>query len=107
MNRVTLILAAILIMLLPAARPAAAQDTGTVSGTVVDASGQVLPGATVTLVNEATGDARRCPPNSCVRISGIRTFASAAARCSSARRFTTTRPSARRSASPTRHGRRA
>src|SRR5438094_9462279 len=58
MNRVTLILAAILIMLLPAARPAAAQDTGTVSGTVVDASGQVLPGATVTLVNEATGDAR-------------------------------------------------
>ena len=103
MNRVTLILAAILIMLLPAARPAAAQDTGT----VVDASGQVLPGATVTLVNEATGDARRCLPNSCVRISGIRTFASAAARCSSARRFTTTRPSARRSASPTRHGRRA
>ena len=29
-----------------AAAPAAAQDTGTVSGTVVDASGQVVPGAT-------------------------------------------------------------
>src|SRR5437764_193674 len=56
MNRVTLILAAILIMLLPAARPAAAQDTGTVSGTVVDASGQVLPGATVTLVETKNSD---------------------------------------------------
>ena len=58
MKRLTLILAAVLIILLPAARPAAAQDTGTVSGTAVDASAQVLPGATVTLVNEATGDAR-------------------------------------------------
>src|SRR5215510_1213956 len=37
---------------------AAAQDTGTVSGTVVDASAQVVPGATVTLTNEATADAR-------------------------------------------------
>ena len=58
MNRVTLTLAAVLIMLLPAAPPAAAQDTGTISGTVVDASAPVLRGATVTLVNEATGDAR-------------------------------------------------
>jgi type 1 fimbria pilin len=38
--------------------PAAAQDTGTVSGTVVDNSNQVVPGAGVTLTNEATGDTR-------------------------------------------------
>ena len=38
--------------------PAAAQDTGTVSGTVVDNSSQVVPGASVTLTNEATGDIR-------------------------------------------------
>src|SRR4029079_9427759 len=35
-----------------------AQDTGTVSGTVVDTSGQLVPGATVTLVNEGTADTR-------------------------------------------------
>jgi type 1 fimbria pilin len=40
------------------AGPAAAQATGTVSGTVVDNSNQVVPGATVTLLNEATADAR-------------------------------------------------
>ena len=40
------------------ASPAGAQDTGTVSGTVVDTSGQVVPGATVTLTNEATADRR-------------------------------------------------
>ena len=38
--------------------PAAAQDTGTVSGTVIDSTGQVVPGATVTLTNERTADAR-------------------------------------------------
>src|SRR5436190_24264458 len=37
---------------------AAVQDTGTVSGTVVDSSAQVVPGATVTLTSEATADAR-------------------------------------------------
>src|SRR3954468_23634396 len=42
----------------PAATLTAAQDTGTVSGTVVDSSGQVVPGASVTLVNEATADVR-------------------------------------------------
>jgi Carboxypeptidase regulatory-like domain/TonB-dependent Receptor Plug Domain len=40
------------------AMPAAAQDTGSISGTVVDTSNQVVPGATVTLTNEATADAR-------------------------------------------------
>ncbi len=33
------------------ASAAGAQDTGTVSGTVVDTSGQVVPGAAVTLTN--------------------------------------------------------
>src|SRR4051794_7956983 len=46
-----------LLSLLPAAR-AAAQDTGIVTGTVVDASGQVLPGATVALLNEGTTNVR-------------------------------------------------
>src|SRR2546423_10648424 len=40
------------------AAPGAAQDTGVVSGTVVDASGQIVPGATVTLTSERTGDSR-------------------------------------------------
>ena len=58
MTRLSLVLGAIIIMGLPSPRDAAAQDTGTLSGTVVDASGQVLPGATVTLANEATGGTR-------------------------------------------------
>ena len=37
---------------------AAVQDTGTVSGLVVDASSQVVPGATVSLTNDASGDGR-------------------------------------------------
>ena len=40
------------------AAPAAAQNTGTISGTVIDNTAQVVPGATVTLTNEATRDAR-------------------------------------------------
>jgi hypothetical protein len=32
--------------------------TGTISGTVVDQQGQIIPGATVTVVNEATNDTR-------------------------------------------------
>src|SRR5262245_9071788 len=47
----------LLLIMLPATH-AAAQDTGIVTGTVVDASGQVLPGATVALTNEATIDVR-------------------------------------------------
>ena len=39
--------------------PVAAQSvTGTISGTITDAQGQVIPGATVTIVSEATGEAR-------------------------------------------------
>ncbi len=50
--------AAVWLLFTLAARPAGAQDTGTLSGTVVDGSGQMVPGATVTLANEATTDAR-------------------------------------------------
>ena len=44
----------IVALLLPGA--ARAQGTGTISGTIVDASDQVLPGATVTLTNERTAN---------------------------------------------------
>ncbi|HYT75941.1 MAG TPA: carboxypeptidase regulatory-like domain-containing protein, partial [Vicinamibacterales bacterium] len=40
------------------AYPVAAQDTGIVSGTIVDNTNQVVPGATITLINEATVDTR-------------------------------------------------
>ena len=40
-------------------RPAEAQAVaGTISGTVVDQQGQIIPGATLTIVNEATNDTR-------------------------------------------------
>src|SRR6266478_6841844 len=45
------------------AAPAAAQDTGVVAGTVIDSSGQVVPGATVTLTNETKGDLRTLVSN--------------------------------------------
>jgi hypothetical protein len=48
----------VLLAALVAASPVAAQDTGTVSGTVVDTSGQVVPGATVTLTHERTTTTR-------------------------------------------------
>ncbi len=39
--------------------PASAQNvTGTIVGTVVDEQGQVVPGATITVTNESTGDSR-------------------------------------------------
>lgn len=40
------------------APPAAAQATGTVSGTVVDTADRVVPGATITIRNEATATTR-------------------------------------------------
>src|SRR5690349_19111915 len=50
----------LLCALVPATTPSAAQTvTGTVSGTIVDPSGAVISGATVTLLNERTGDARK------------------------------------------------
>src|SRR4029079_5652525 len=45
------------------ATPAPAQDTGVIAGTVVDASAGVLPGVTVTLTNENTGDVRTLVSN--------------------------------------------
>ena len=45
-----------LVVLLCAAMPALAQrDMGTVLGTVTDATGAIVPGATVTIIEEATG----------------------------------------------------
>jgi len=50
----------LLCALVLASTPTAAQTvTGTVSGTIVDASGAVVAGAAVTLLNERTGDARK------------------------------------------------
>ncbi|MHB8303275.1 MAG: carboxypeptidase-like regulatory domain-containing protein [Acidobacteriaceae bacterium] len=49
-----------LLVFLPAAH---AQTTATLSGTVQDPSAAVIPGATVTLVNEATQDMRVAPAN--------------------------------------------
>src|SRR5204862_72686 len=54
---------AVFAILLFMATLASAQDTGTISGTVVDASGQVLPGVTVTLTNERTAAARTLVTN--------------------------------------------
>jgi len=48
-----------------AATPAAAQSvSGSIAGSVVDQTRQVVPGATVTLLNEQTGDARVLASNS-------------------------------------------
>src|SRR5580765_4856211 len=57
------LLGILLIILSTAPRAVLAQDTGIVTGSVVDTSDQVIPGATVTLVNEATGDARTAVTN--------------------------------------------
>ena len=55
-RRLTLRCAGVILLL--SAPPASAQDTGSVSGTVVDSSSQVVPGATVTLTHEATANTR-------------------------------------------------
>lgn len=47
-----------LVAALAAATVSAQTVTGTISGTVADQQGQVIPGATITIVNEATSDAR-------------------------------------------------
>src|SRR5438067_5124229 len=62
-SQVGLVLSAVLIILAAGPSPARAQDTGIVTGSVIDTSDQVIPGATVTLVNEATGSARSVVTN--------------------------------------------
>ena len=53
------LLPAFLVMALVLPQASAGQAvTGTISGTIVDQQGEVVPGATVTVVNEATGDSR-------------------------------------------------
>ena len=55
----TLVVLVFALLLALAAGPARAQSvTGTISGTVTDEQGQVIPGATVTVVNERTREAR-------------------------------------------------
>src|SRR4051812_37385885 len=61
--RTARLIAASALVALLAAASVTAQDTGTVSGTVADASGQVVPGATITLTNEATADGRTMTSN--------------------------------------------
>jgi len=61
--RLRRLLGILLIILSTTPRAVLAQDTGIVTGSVVDTSDQVIPGATVTLVNEATGDARTAVTN--------------------------------------------
>jgi hypothetical protein len=74
--------------------PATAQDTGSISGVVVDNSGQLVPGAAIMLTHEATGSARTqtsgsrgefafraVPPGSYtvkVELAGFRTYESRA-----------------------------
>jgi len=56
--------AVLLLLLLSTAPFLLAQSTGTISGTVTDASGAVIPGATVVVRNEGTGLERTTPTNS-------------------------------------------
>lgn len=51
-------LSGLVVALLLASAPAAAQNTGTISGTIIDNTGEIVPGATLTLINEATADSR-------------------------------------------------
>ena len=53
--RLSLVAAAVMIVTLPAA---AQSITGSISGTVVDPNGGVVPGATITLTNKNVGDSR-------------------------------------------------
>src|SRR5215831_16545870 len=53
-----------LLVLLVAAAPAAGQGvSGSIAGTIVDQTRQVVPGATITLLNELTGDTRATTSN--------------------------------------------
>src|SRR5260370_2232302 len=62
-SRIREVLCAVLIIVATLPRGARAQDTGIVTGSVVDGTGQVLPGATVTLLNEAADSSRTLTTN--------------------------------------------
>jgi hypothetical protein len=51
-------LATIAILIVGSAIVAAAQDVGQIEGTVTDTNGAVVPGATITAINQATGEPR-------------------------------------------------
>lgn len=53
----TLVVATALVLIAPTAR--AQSSSATLSGTVLDATGAIIPGATVTLKNQASGDVRK------------------------------------------------
>jgi hypothetical protein len=55
--------AAVLVVLMLAVNVAAQTVSGSMSGTVLDSSGQVVPGADVTLVHEKSGEERRTVTN--------------------------------------------
>ena len=56
MAKATVSVVAAALLILAAALPASAQiTTGTVAGTIKDAQGAVIPGATVVLISEARG----------------------------------------------------
>src|ERR1044072_9591011 len=52
------LLPGLIVAALLAPTPAVAQNTGSISGTIIDNTGQVVPGPTLTLLNEATSDGR-------------------------------------------------
>ena len=56
------LLVALMMLLVPSAPGQTAN--GTISGSVIDPSGQVIPGAKVSVTNEATGEARNAPTSS-------------------------------------------
>src|SRR5262245_45146174 len=53
----------VLVVLLSAASAFAQSTAGSMSGSVVDAQGQVVPGANVTITNENTGEVRTAVSN--------------------------------------------
>src|SRR5271166_3057738 len=58
------ILAPVMLLLLPTSLFAQSIVTGAVNGTVTDPSGAVVPGATVTLKDQATGESKAGATNS-------------------------------------------
>ena len=60
------VLPLVLVLLFVVCAPAGAQTLGTITGEVKDASGAVIPGATVTATNTGTNAAREMASNEAV-----------------------------------------